>query len=241
MIQESFEKEIIVSQFECDYLNRMTAGSILKETQQISTDHCAVLGLTKEVYDKTNTVFLLSKISLEFYRNILVGEKLKITTYPSLPVRAVYHRYTSLCDEEGKQAAAVSSRWVLVDTKTRKILRKPPETLPLPFLSEKVTELDCSIQKTEEVQSVGIEKASYSRTDMNGHLNNAVYADLICDHLPDDCLTDQFIKKMVICYHREVKRNECVELLIGKLEDHCGYYVIGEKDNKISFEANVLF
>ena len=110
----------------------MTAAALLKQVQQISTEHCDIFGLDAAYYQSTNTAFLLSKISLLFHREILVGEKLKLVTQPSLPVKAVYHRYTSAYDDQGKEAASVDSRWILVDTQTRRILRKIPENFHFP-------------------------------------------------------------------------------------------------------------
>ena len=104
MYEKSYEKEITVYQYECDVKNRMTAAALLKQVQQISTEHCDIFGLDAAYYQSTNTAFLLSKISLLFHREILVGEKLKLVTQPSLPVKAVYHRYTSAYDDQGKEA-----------------------------------------------------------------------------------------------------------------------------------------
>ena len=40
MYEKSYEKEITVYQYECDVKNRMTAAALLKQVQQISTEHC---------------------------------------------------------------------------------------------------------------------------------------------------------------------------------------------------------
>ena len=90
MYEKSYEKEITVYQYECDVKNRMTAAALLKQVQQISTEHCDIFGLDAAYYQSTNTAFLLSKISLLFHREILVGEKLKLVTQPSLPIKAVF-------------------------------------------------------------------------------------------------------------------------------------------------------
>lgn len=176
MYEKSYEKEITVYQYECDVKNRMTAAALLKQVQQISTEHCDIFGLDAAYYQSTNTAFLLSKISLLFHREILVGEKLKLVTQPSLPVKAVYHRYTSAYDEQGKEAASVDSRWILVDTQTRRILRKIPENFHFPFLTEQVPEHPCKLVKSECMEHAGEQSAVYSKVDQNGHLNNTEYA-----------------------------------------------------------------
>ena len=40
------EKEIVLTDYECDLNRRVTPGSLLRFTQQISTDHCDSWGVT---------------------------------------------------------------------------------------------------------------------------------------------------------------------------------------------------
>ena len=58
------EKEIVLTDYECDLNRRVTPGSLLRLTQQISTDHCDSWGVTAERYAKTGTAFLMAKVSL---------------------------------------------------------------------------------------------------------------------------------------------------------------------------------
>ncbi|MBS7176082.1 MAG: hypothetical protein KH056_07880, partial [Clostridiales bacterium] len=102
MIQH-YEKEIAVNQFECDFQNRMKAGSLMRQVEQVSMDNCTAIGVDAALYDRTHTAFLLAKLSLIFYRDITVGELLKLDTTAALPVRAVYNRYTSVLDQNGNE------------------------------------------------------------------------------------------------------------------------------------------
>ena len=239
MYEKSYEKEITVYQYECDVKNRMTAAALLKQVQQISTEHCDIFGLDAAYYQSTNTAFLLSKISLLFHREILVGEKLKLVTQPSLPVKAVYHRYTSAYDDQGKEAASVDSRWILVDTQTRRILRKIPENFHFPFLTEQVPEHPCKLVKSECMEHAGEQSAVYSKVDQNGHLNNTEYASIVCDLVPISQITEHPVRSMVLAYHNELRLGETMDLLMGSIEN--GYDITGEREGKPCFEANILF
>ena len=166
---EFFEQDFIVGQYECDCNGRMKAGALMAQSQAISTNHCNELGLTIDVYRRTHTVFLLAKASLEIYHDIKVGDKLRVVTRPSGPKRAIYNRYTSFINEQGIEVAAQDSKWVLVDTDTRKILRDPPEDLDFPFRIQEIPEQDLSIPKVRDAQQTAVERVTYSRTDDNGH------------------------------------------------------------------------
>ena len=246
---EFFEQDFIVGQYECDCNWRMKAGALMAQSQAISTNHCNELGLTIDVYRRTHTVFLLAKASLEIYHDIKVGDKLRVVTRPSGPKRAIYNRYTSFINEQGIEVAAQDSKWVLVDTDTRKILRDPPEDLDFPFRIQEIPEQDLSIPKVRDAQQTAVERVTYSRTDDNGHLNNTQYADIILDNLPFSATVERRLKKLVINYHSEAKMGEELAILCKELGESdgiapgtVGYYVTGRKDDgKKCFEALACF
>ena len=40
-----YEKEITVEQYQCDLRDQLSMGGLLRQIQQISTDHCDALGV----------------------------------------------------------------------------------------------------------------------------------------------------------------------------------------------------
>ena len=129
----TYTKDILIEQTECDLKNRMTLGALLRRAQQAATAHCDAVGVTTSYLLGYHTAFLLVKASVETMRDLRPGEKLRIVTEPSAPAHAFYNRFTSFYGEDGALAAAVDSRWVLADTDSRRVLRRPPEGLVIPF------------------------------------------------------------------------------------------------------------
>ena len=242
---QQFEKEITVSQYECDLNNRMKASAIMRQVQQVSTDHCNAVGITSRTYEQTHTAFLLAKISLEVYRELRVGDRLKLTTTPSYPVHAVYHRFTTLTfAETGEEAASMDSRWILVDVDSRRILRKPPEAFHFPFLAPVGRTHDVSIEKPGSLYPVAEECIRYSKIDQNKHSNNTEYADFICDALPPAIWENGFIRKLVIDYRHEAKLGETLALASSQPMDaplSWPCYWKGTVGETVCFEASVQF
>lgn len=239
-----FEQSFIAGQYECDRNGRMKPGAIMSQCQAISTNHCNEIGITIDMYRKTHTVFLLAKASLELYKEIKVGDKIKMVTHPSSPNRAVYTRYTQLFGEDGEEVASFDSKWVLVDTDSRKILRNPPEGLNLPFDLPMTMEHDFTIPKVKDAEKTAIERVTYSRTDDNGHLNNTQYADIILDNLPFSATVESRMKKLVINYHSEALMGDSIEIYVKELEreDGVAYYVSGLNEaGKKCFESLAEF
>lgn len=237
-----FEKEIVVQQYDCDVNRTMKASALLRHVQQISIDHCDALGITAEQYEKTHTVFLLAKLSVDLYDKIPEGSLLKLVTRACYPVKAVYHRYTDILDEHGTKLAFVDAHWILVDTQSKRILRKAPEELNLPF-GEEPMQLHEEIPKIPDAAMVKQETIRYSQVDLNHHLNNTSYIDIICDLLPMDWMEHKEIKKILLHYHHEILWGETMDLYLKHVEqeEESGWYSCGLKNSNKVFEAWLEF
>lgn len=235
-----YEKEITVEQYQCDLRDQLPMGGLLRQIQQISTDHCDALGITAQRFRQTHTAFLLAKVSVECLRPIAAGERLRLITRPSAPVRAIYYRFTSILDEQGREICTADARWTLVDTEKRRILRTPPPELGLPFSAPAERTHQLSMPRPTELEPLGPFTAPYSRTDRNGHLNNTHYADLACDGLPLHLLARRPLARMALCYHKELRLGETMELFRAPV-DPDGWYLCGMLPQGKCFEAHAVF
>lgn len=232
-----YSVEFTVTESECDADRRMMPGAFLRRVQQIATDQCTALGLTDEVYMRTHTAFLLAKQSAEFYVPVRPGQRVILTTCPSPEHRAVYNRFTELRDQDGTLLCASDTRWVLVDTQTRRILRNAPEGFPDIFKQPLEKTLDLSVKKAQ-TQSCGSQTALYTRCDRNGHLNNTIYADIVCDAVPAEKILKQGTERLVIIYHQEVPLGESFTLERAQTgKDR--WYFCGKNDKTRHFEAEL--
>ena len=162
------------------------------------------------------------------------GEKLLLTTLPERSRRGTNKRILQVEDAAGSVIAQVDARWILVDTETGRILRRPPEQLDSLWNPEIPYELPQTIHKAETLTSAGIWPASYSRCDINGHINNACYLDIACDALPLEVIQQGPIRSAAVKYHREVPLGQEMEVFWGKTET--GWYVMGRREGQASFE-----
>lgn len=171
-----------------------------------------------------------------------VDEELTLVTQPERCKRAVNKRITHFYDASGAEVVTMDSRWVLIDTEKRMILRKHPPQFADQWAEDVPIELPMKLPRLapEDCETLGTQTATYSRCDMNGHLNNTRYADIVCDAVPWEVWDTAQIRDFTISYHREVPRGENFTLRRAALPDN-QFYFDGEREGKSAFEAVVTF
>lgn len=236
----TYTQKITVNSVDCDLARRMTPGALLRLCQQAATDHCTALGLTNEYYQTEHVAFLLAKLACQWARPIHLDEELTLLTRPEAAKRAVYKRITEIRDAAGREVALVDSRWVLVDTESRHILRRPtPAIAAVPFADTVDRELPFTLPRPERPEPLGEQRALYSLCDQNGHINNTRYIDLACDALPLEELTRAPVAYLCANYHSEIPAGQAFAAERARLEN--GWYFACSQPQKRCFEAFLTF
>ncbi len=242
MSLSEYTKQFQVYRHDGDYRGLVKPGALLRYGQQIATEHAAAVGLDDALYATTHTAYVLAKSALHIDRTPRVDEVLTLRTRPEKIKRAVNKRITEIMDAQGCQVALLDSRWVLIDTDKRTILRKHPAQFNDSWASEVPQELPMRMTKAaaEACAPMGVCTASYSLCDMNGHLNNTRYADILCDALPVGVWDAAELTDLLIFYHREVPRGETFTL--ARAETAPGqWYFNATRDGLSAFEASASF
>ncbi len=236
-----YEQDFDVLHFECDINDRMTPSAMLRRAQEVSGRQCVSLGIDDAFYERSHSVFLLSKVSLKISNMPYSQQHVRIKTRAYGIKRAVYYRMTVLQDERGETLCEMDSRWVLVDTQTKRIMRTAPSEISQHFFGEPVGETHSfDIPKPGALFNLQQLRAGYSVCDRIGHVNNSNYADFVCDHLPFERLQSALPQRMVFLYRSEIVANSSFSLL-GSCISEGGYYFLGEQNDIKNFEAYAEF
>ncbi|MGN0984765.1 MAG: acyl-[acyl-carrier-protein] thioesterase [Gemmiger sp.] len=237
-----YTKQFEIYRHDGDHRGLVKPGALLRYAQQIATEHAYAVGLTDEVYAATHTAFVLAKTALHITRTPRVDETLTLVTQPERTKRAVNKRITRVLDASGAEAALLDSRWVLIDTEKRTILRKHPDQFNIAWAADVERELPMRMTKAAAGDCVpmGERTAAYSLCDMNGHLNNTRYADLLCDALPPEIWDHRELTDLLIFYHREVPRGESFALA-GAATAPGQWYFNATRDGLSAFAASLIF
>lgn len=221
---------------DADFRSLLKPSALLRYVEQVSADHARTFGMTDQFFKDHGVAFLVGKQALKFDRVPQRAEKLTLLTRAEASRRGSVKRITTVTDAEGKQVAMVDCRWIVVSLAEGRILREPGWTVE-GFWNETVEgELLLQLHKCREgLTSAGEWTVRYSQCDLNGHLNNAFYLDLVCDALPLEVVRKGPVTFASINYHREIPMGETVEVFYAPSAE--GWYIIGKHNGQTSFES----
>ncbi len=232
-------EKIRVEYDECDHMGRPRLSAILKRFSDIASNDYDRQGFPHDYLWERGFVYLLTRISIKVSGIIGTGCEAEAATYErgAKGVQVFRDYYIT---SGGKTLVTGKTAWVICDPVQRKILR--PETCVKPTPSNFGHEPDCPepkrIRLPEGAERAGARPVVYSDLDANGHVFNAVYADIACDFLPF-ALLSQNISEFFIDFNREAKIGDMLEMY--RFIDGDRAIVSGLLDGLPSFSAEFHF
>ncbi|MEG2014628.1 MAG: thioesterase, partial [Clostridia bacterium] len=176
----SLKKTITTSSFQCDFSRNMKISAMQRIFQDVADWHCAKFQLDFDSLREYDLAFLVSRIHIHIYQPPKFGDKLTVSTWHHTEIGAQFIRNSNIT--RGKtMLVEASTSWLLYSPALHKICR--PNMLPreLPHCSRKVEPKIDKFIVPSDIKLRSTHKVEYAEIDMNGHLNNSVYPDIICN------------------------------------------------------------
>ena len=221
-----------------DVNNIASASAVLRYMQeaahmQFETQHPTLSELRQE-----GKAFILSKLNMSVYQPIYGYDIITAETWPCESKGVSFNRCSRIL-RDGNIVAELSSVWALVDINTRKLLRVTD--LDWDVTTEPPLELDyparIRIPKDIQLALVGERLILYSDLDLNEHMNNTNYPDMLCDYLPS--MIGKRVISISISYASELHNGESVKMYVG--ENDGVYYIRVIKENgTVGAEAEIV-
>lgn len=234
-----YEKEFEIRFCDCDPQHRAKPSTLCKILADLAGIAFATRGMDHETLWKKGYVFLLSRLSLQVKGMPQADQRVKACTWERAVKRAEYLRDFEIRDMAGELLVSSTTTWILVNPSTRQILRPEEfdgELLPMP--EKKAEAAPCVRLRLREGEEVDPRKIYYSFLDGNGHVYNAVYADLAVDALPSS-LAARPLKAMQLNFCREAMLGDEIRLF-RQIEDGTAL-VKGTVNEKDSFLCQLTY
>lgn len=237
---EVYEKTIRVDSSDGDRYDRLRPSALLRYFQDVGTEHTLLVGMDRDyLVSEYHGCWLLTRVWFRLERPIFSGEDIRVETWHrGVSGIQVYRDFRICCGNAVVGQAA--SAWVVADVENRKMLR--PQSIPAIAeapVPEGVENHLLKLIRAPEEKHFSYEKTiRYADLDVNGHMNNTKYADVLLDVFSPQELEDRYIAEMQLNYSQECRFGETIAIYRHTDGEHCYVDGCGE-DEKRRFEAIV--
>ena len=204
--------------------------------QQIALEDISAVGATYQAMRSHSMVFVITKLRMDFFGDILSGDGLVLRTYPYKVEGVTFFRAFELY-KNGELVCNADSRWVLINYVKRTIVR--PTELPFEIPEAQPTSEFFPIPR--RVSQTTVEKSVersvlLTEVDENHHLNNCYYSDYLLDHAPVNVLAHP-IAAVCILFDHEAYLGDVLELRFQTIGEGFSAVAVNKTAAKNCFQA----
>ncbi len=235
MTKTSDEALTILSR-DCDRKGTWRLSAVLEAMQEAAGAHSLLLGCGREDLIKQNIVWVLSRSELHMNRYPKAGEKITLHTFPMPNRICFFPRYYIFTDEHGEMVGKAGTLWLLLDTETRRML--PPGDIARMIPDNRDLTVPMNLPATvgmlQGEELVTEYTPVYTDLDVNGHVNNARYADWLCNTLGISLMSHYEPETVIFNYNHEILPGQ--KLTFHRILRENRYRLAGYVDDTAAFE-----
>ncbi|KAA0258952.1 hypothetical protein FHQ18_03110 [Deferribacter autotrophicus] len=226
-----FKANAIINSYDVDFKSELTINAIAKYFQLAAINHSNKVGYTNGFFTESGFTWILNRLHIKIFEYPVYMDNIDITTW-SKGARGFFAFRDFILEKAGKKCVVGSSVWLLIDVKNKRPVKVKDEIVER-YTVEDEDAFNSDIRrykpdKIEKVDSIIEYQLRYKDYDINGHVNNSVYFELI-----EDAIYREYNKKITeikICYLKEINqhfRNVYVQL---RNKENSLHYSICQKD-----------
>jgi acyl-ACP thioesterase len=239
---ETFEKTFPIGYTEVDTFGRIRPAALLGFFQDMATGHSALLDVGRDyLLGEYHAIWMLVRVWYSLKRPLTVGENLTIRTWHrGVGGLILYRDFDLLVD--GETVGEAISAWVVADAENRKMLRPSSiANLAASPIPETVKDKQLKLIRTpKHKKPIYTKTVRFSDLDLNGHMNNTKYADVLLDALDPEALRENFVAEMQLNYSMECLAGE--SMVVSREDSDASCYIDGcGPDGERKFEAILQF
>lgn len=217
-MKPKFEYKMKLHTEHVDGKGKLRLDSMLQIFQEISIAHVSSLGMPSSFTMGKGLIWVIGKERIEIERLPEYEEEITVKTWPGKRMMFIFPRYYEIDDEKGNPLIRATSYWTLINYNTRKVADPVKEGIEVADES-RGDELSCPmVLRLPELEKKTIFHPRFTDLDINGHVNNTKYMNLVQDLLPNEFLLTHDAKTLDIHWKKEIKIGDEVEINYGFYE-----------------------
>ena len=234
-------EKFLIDSNEVDPFLDLSIPGLFRLLQATAGAGVEAIGAGKAETTDKGYMWVLTRMDVEITKMPRYMDEIEMTTYPGEQIGCFYFRHFFAKSKSGEILFRVSSTWALLQISTRKAVMRSP--FPHPLAPEKaIGELGRpeKLQAPEDMVEVERRRVTYSMCDLNGHLNNTRYLELIVDVKNRSFYEKRTPASIVLNFEKEIQEGEEVSLCLSSEEDN-PFIVVGKVNNEERFLARLEF
>lgn len=236
-VPEKYGMPIDIASYDVGPDNRLRLSGVLRYQQEAGERHLVPAGMGWNALIEQGVAFVASRWHAHIVRLPEMNERVTLTTWHRERKGARFLRCYEWRDARGELLLCGVMQFALVSTVDHHLLRgdefDPEGTLP--SCAQSVDCADPVRYKLPALTAVREYSVGWSDTDINTHMNNTRYADLVCDALADK-LAGHRIVDVQMHFAGETRLGDTVTLSVGEAD---AAYVQGGTPRGTAFTARV--
>ncbi len=227
-----------VNNLDTDLNGILSLSGILRYMQDTAFCHMEAAKPSYEDLFNEGKAFFINRMTLSIYKAIRSHDEIEVETWAAESSGLSFMRCFRVLSG-GEIAAEAVTAWSLYNYFDKKFIRV--SDFESGYGTDEMPELDfrkmLRIPKELELSLVGEHTVRYRDVDMNRHMNNTVYGDLLCGYLAD--MEEKQVIKFDINYRNEAPLGETVKVYMKSDGDGTCYFRT-QCEGRVNAEALIM-
>lgn len=228
---------------DCDRYGRLRLSTLLRILSDAATAaYQAAGGPSHAVLWEADQAFVLTRLSLSFAKIPTEGDSLTVETWQRTHQGYRFFRDFQVVDQTGCPVISCGSEWVRIHPSDRSLVHPDQFVGQIPSYPDQQADFPPfeRLRPSPEWEEGLVRPVVYSDIDQNGHVYNAVYADMACDCLPEEWLARP-VRQFQIDFKQESLPGDRLSLRYGRVSEDAVCVAGVKEDGTLSFLCKFVF
>lgn len=239
----SYSKKVTLKYSDIGIANKLNLKSLIKYLQDAAGEHSDLAGYGISNIEKTHLAWLVLNWKVKMISHPHYNEEITIKTWARSLEKVYSYRDFEILDSNNNLVAIASSKWLLVDSDTKKIKHITEDIVNSYGLNNKAV-FNVSLDEKPKVPENNSLNFTYKvqrrDIDTNHHVNNLFYIDFALETIPENIYLSNEFNNIEIFYKKEIKYGEIINCYYS-FEDNKHIVTIKSDDNSILHSIITLY
>lgn len=239
----SYSKKVTLKYSDIGIANKLNLKSLIKYLQDAAGEHSDLAGYGISNIEKTHLAWLVLNWKVKMISHPHYNEEITIKTWARSLEKVYSYRDFEILDSNNNLVAIASSKWLLVDSNTKKIKHITEDIVNSYGLNNKAVFNVILDEKPKVPENNSLNftyKVQRRDIDTNHHVNNLFYIDFALETIPENIYLSNEFNNIEIFYKKEIKYGEIINCYYS-FEDNKHIVTIKSEDNSILHSIITLY